>query len=103
MPGVGEQLAKRDRQLALANALGARLAGMDEPAAIAEATVEELQRAFGYHLSAVIRLRPMTASKRWRHAARPLTRCGCAAGPSHAIGADRPLLARAHAGAGQRR
>ena len=56
-PGVGEQLAKRSRQLALANALGARLAGISDPQAIAEATVEELRRAFGYHLSAVVRLR----------------------------------------------
>jgi diguanylate cyclase (GGDEF)-like protein/PAS domain S-box-containing protein len=57
-PGVGEQLAKRSRQLALANALGARLAGMSDVQAIAEVTVEELRRAFGYHLSAVIRVRP---------------------------------------------
>jgi diguanylate cyclase (GGDEF)-like protein len=57
-PGVGEQLAKRSRQLALANALGARLAGMSDVQAIAEATVEELRRAFGYHLTAVIRVRP---------------------------------------------
>jgi transcriptional regulator with GAF, ATPase, and Fis domain len=56
--GVGEQLAKRSRQLALANALGARLAGMTDVAAIAEATVEELRRAFGYHLTAVVRVRP---------------------------------------------
>jgi GAF domain-containing protein len=54
---VGEQLAKRSRQLALANALGARLVGMTATEAIAEAAVEELRRAFGYHLSAVIRLR----------------------------------------------
>jgi diguanylate cyclase (GGDEF)-like protein len=57
-PGVGEQLAKRSRQLALANALGARLAGMSDAQAIAEVTVEELRRAFGYHLTAVIRVRP---------------------------------------------
>jgi diguanylate cyclase (GGDEF)-like protein len=56
--GVSEQLAKRSRQLALANALGARLAGMSDVQAIAETTVEELRRAFGYHLSAVIRVRP---------------------------------------------
>jgi diguanylate cyclase (GGDEF)-like protein len=55
---VGEQLEKRSRQLALANALGARLAGMSDVDEIAEATVEELRRAFGYHLSAVIRIRP---------------------------------------------
>jgi diguanylate cyclase (GGDEF)-like protein len=55
---VGAQLAKRSRQLALANAVGARLAGMSDVQAIAEVTVEELRRAFGYHLSAVIRIRP---------------------------------------------
>jgi hypothetical protein len=47
-PGVGEQLAKRSRQLALANALGARLAGMSDVQTIAETTIEELRRAFGY-------------------------------------------------------
>jgi diguanylate cyclase (GGDEF)-like protein/PAS domain S-box-containing protein len=57
-PGVGEELAKRSRQLALANALGARLAGMSDVQAIADATVEELRAAFGYHLTAVVRLRP---------------------------------------------
>jgi GAF domain-containing protein len=51
------QLAKRSRQLALANALGARLDGMTDLVEIAEATVEELHRAFGYHLCAVIRVR----------------------------------------------
>ena len=54
---IGLQLAKRSRQLALANALGARLDGMTEIREIAEATVEELHRAFGYHMCAVIRLR----------------------------------------------
>jgi diguanylate cyclase (GGDEF)-like protein/PAS domain S-box-containing protein len=51
------QLAKRSRQLALANALGARLDGMTDVTEIAEATVEELHRAFGYHMCAVIRVR----------------------------------------------
>jgi hypothetical protein len=54
---IGLQLAKRSRQLALANALGARLDGMTDVQEIAEATVEELHRAFGYHMCAVIRLR----------------------------------------------
>jgi diguanylate cyclase (GGDEF)-like protein/PAS domain S-box-containing protein len=54
---MGVQLAKRSRQLALANVLGARLDGMTEVRDIAEATVEELHRAFGYHMCAVIRLR----------------------------------------------
>ena len=54
---MGVQLAKRSRQLALANVLGARLDGMTDLREIAEATVEELHRAFGYHMCAVIRVR----------------------------------------------
>jgi diguanylate cyclase (GGDEF)-like protein len=54
---IGMQLAKRSRQLALVNAIGARLDGMTAVQSIAEATVEELHRAFGYHMCAVIRLR----------------------------------------------
>jgi diguanylate cyclase (GGDEF)-like protein len=54
---VATQLAKRSRQLAVANALGSRLAGMSDIQRIAEATVEELHRAFGYHMCAVIRVR----------------------------------------------
>jgi len=50
-----ERLRKRTRQLALANALGARLAGMTDVQAILEATVEELHRAFGYFLCAAVR------------------------------------------------
>jgi GAF domain-containing protein/diguanylate cyclase with GGDEF domain len=57
-PGpVATQLAKRSRHLAVANALGSRLAGMNDIHRIAEATVEELHRAFGYHMCAVIRVR----------------------------------------------
>jgi len=52
-----ERLRKRTRQLALANALGTRLAGMTDADAIIDAAVEELHRAFGYHRSALIRLR----------------------------------------------
>jgi diguanylate cyclase (GGDEF)-like protein/PAS domain S-box-containing protein len=55
---MGVQLAKRARQLALANALGERLHEMTDIGEIAEATVEELHRAFGYHMCAVIRVRP---------------------------------------------
>ena len=54
---MGVALAKRSRQLALANALGARLDGMTGVREIAEATVEELHRAFGYHMCALIRVR----------------------------------------------
>jgi diguanylate cyclase (GGDEF)-like protein len=49
-------LAKRSRQMALANALGARLDGMSDVREIAEATVDELHRAFGYHMCAVLRV-----------------------------------------------
>ncbi len=52
-----ERLRKRTRQLAMANALGTRLAGMTDPQAIIEAAVDELHRAFGYHHCAVVRLR----------------------------------------------
>jgi diguanylate cyclase (GGDEF)-like protein/PAS domain S-box-containing protein len=54
---ISIELAKRSRQMALANALGARLDGMSDLREIAEATVDELHRAFGYHMCAVIRLR----------------------------------------------
>jgi diguanylate cyclase (GGDEF)-like protein len=50
-----ERLRKRTRQLGLANELGARLAGMTDVQGILDATVEELHRAFGYWLCAVVR------------------------------------------------
>jgi HD-GYP domain-containing protein (c-di-GMP phosphodiesterase class II) len=52
-----ERLRVRTRQLALANALGTRLAAMTDPQEIMEAAVDELHRAFGYFLCAVIRVR----------------------------------------------
>ena len=52
-----DRLRKRTRQLALANALGARLAAMTDPREITTAAVEELHRAFGYYLCAIIRIR----------------------------------------------
>ncbi|MCW2991540.1 MAG: Cyclic di-GMP phosphodiesterase response regulator RpfG, partial [Solirubrobacterales bacterium] len=52
-----ERLQKRTRQLVLANALGARLAGMQDAEDIVTAAVDELHRAFGYFLCGVIRLR----------------------------------------------
>src|SRR5204862_6162942 len=45
------------RQLELANALGARLAQMNDVGQIVEAAVEELNGAFGYFVCAVIRIR----------------------------------------------
>ena len=50
-----ERLRKRTRQLGLANALAARLAGMTDVEEILDATVDELHRAFGYFLCAVVR------------------------------------------------
>ena len=50
-----QRLRKRTRQLGLANELGARLAGMTDVDGILDATVEELHRAFGYFLCAVVR------------------------------------------------
>jgi diguanylate cyclase (GGDEF)-like protein len=52
-----ERLRLRTRQLALANAIGTRLSAMTEPQQILDAAVEELHRAFGYFLCAVVRLR----------------------------------------------
>jgi diguanylate cyclase (GGDEF)-like protein len=52
-----EPLRRQARQLELANALGARLAQMKDIGEIVDATVDELQGAFGFFVSAVIRIR----------------------------------------------
>ncbi len=52
-----ERLRKRTRQLALANAHGARVAALRDPAELVEAAVEELHRGFEYFLCALLRLR----------------------------------------------
>ncbi|MEX2413592.1 MAG: sensor domain-containing diguanylate cyclase, partial [Thermoleophilaceae bacterium] len=52
-----ERLRLRTRQLALANALGTRLSAMTDPQEILDAAVEELHRAFGYFLCAIVRVR----------------------------------------------
>jgi diguanylate cyclase (GGDEF)-like protein len=52
-----QRLRKRTRQLGLASALGARLAAMNDVDDICNAAVDELNRAFGYHLCAVIEIR----------------------------------------------
>ena len=52
-----ERLRKRTQQLSMANSLGTRLAGMTAPQPILEAAVEELHRAFGYYLCAIVRIR----------------------------------------------
>ncbi|MEA2448870.1 MAG: hypothetical protein QOG63_802 [Thermoleophilaceae bacterium] len=49
-----EPLRKRSRQLALVNSLGARLAELTRVEEIVEAAVDELQRTFGYSMSAVV-------------------------------------------------
>jgi diguanylate cyclase (GGDEF)-like protein len=50
-----EPLRKRNRQLTLANALGARLSEMTDVSEIVDAAVEELHRAFGYFTCAIVR------------------------------------------------
>src|SRR5437764_7431281 len=50
-----EPLRKRNRQLTLANALGARLSEMTDVGEIVDAAVDELHRAFGYFTCAVVR------------------------------------------------
>ena len=55
---VDERLRKRTRQLALANALGARIAAMTDAAAILETAVEELHEAFGFFSAAAVQARP---------------------------------------------
>jgi diguanylate cyclase (GGDEF)-like protein len=54
---LDDRLRKRTRQLAAANALGARLAAMTDVGDILDAAVDELHRAFGYFCVAVIRMR----------------------------------------------
>jgi GAF domain-containing protein len=52
-----ERLRKRTRQLALVNALGARIAELSDPHEIVDAAVDELHRGFEYFLCAVLRKR----------------------------------------------
>jgi diguanylate cyclase (GGDEF)-like protein len=52
-----ERLRVRTRQLSLANGLGTRLSAMTDPDAIIAAAVEELHRAFGYFVCAIVRVR----------------------------------------------
>jgi diguanylate cyclase (GGDEF)-like protein len=52
-----ERLRKRARQLALVNAVGARLSGLSEQVEVVDAAVDELHRAFEYFLCSVLRLR----------------------------------------------
>ena len=68
-----ERLRVRTRQLALANAIGTRLSAMTDPDEIVTAAVEELERAFGYFLSAIVRIREdnYVEAVAWRGAAQP--------------------------------
>lgn len=52
-----ERLRRRTRALAVANALGAQISSMASAGDVLEATVSELQRAFGWPLVAVVRAR----------------------------------------------
>jgi len=52
-----ERLRIRTRQLSLANAIGVRLSAMTDPEEIIDAAVDELNRAFGYFLCAIVRIR----------------------------------------------
>jgi diguanylate cyclase (GGDEF)-like protein len=52
-----ERLRLRTRQLSLANAIGTRLSAMTDPEEIIGAAVDELNRAFGYFLCAIVRIR----------------------------------------------
>jgi diguanylate cyclase (GGDEF)-like protein len=53
-----EPLRKRTQQLTLANALGARLSELNDVNEILDVAVEELHEAFGYLVTAVVRVRP---------------------------------------------
>jgi diguanylate cyclase (GGDEF)-like protein len=68
-----ERLRVRTRQLALANAIGVRLSAMTDPEEIIAAAVDELERAFGYFLCAIVRIREdnYVEAVAWRGAAVP--------------------------------
>ncbi len=53
-----ERLARRHRHLAMANALGTRLAAMTDVDEIVRAAVEELHRAFGFYSCVVVQIVP---------------------------------------------
>jgi diguanylate cyclase (GGDEF)-like protein len=51
------ELRKRTRQLALAGTVAARVAALDDERAIVQAAVDEVQRAFQFALTAILRVR----------------------------------------------
>ena len=87
-----EPLRKRTQQLTLANALGARLSEMTDVDEIVDVAVEELQRAFGYFLSAVIRVDPGGIARAGRDARRRRGRGLAGAAPIEVI--ERALAER---------
>jgi diguanylate cyclase (GGDEF)-like protein len=68
-----ERLRVRTRQLSLANAIGTRLSAMTDPDEIIGAAVDELNRAFGYFLCAIVRIREdnYVEAVAWRGTAMP--------------------------------
>jgi diguanylate cyclase (GGDEF)-like protein len=68
-----ERLRVRTRQLSLANAIGTRLSAMTDPEQIIGAAVDELNRAFGYFLCAIVRIREdnYVEAVAWRGTALP--------------------------------
>jgi diguanylate cyclase (GGDEF)-like protein len=68
-----ERLRVRTRQLSLANAIGTRLSAMTDPEEIIGAAVDELNRAFGYFLCAIVRIREdnYVEAVAWRGTALP--------------------------------
>ncbi len=68
-----ERLRVRTRQLSLANAIGTRLSAMTDPEEIIGAAVDELNRAFGYFLCAIVRIREdnYVEAVAWRGTAMP--------------------------------
>ncbi len=68
-----ERLRIRTRQLSLANAIGTRLSAMTDPEEIIGAAVDELERAFGYFLCAIVRIREdnYVEAVAWRGTAMP--------------------------------
>ncbi|HWH43221.1 MAG TPA: GAF domain-containing protein [Thermoleophilaceae bacterium] len=86
-----DRLRRRTRGLAVANALGARLAGASGVAEVVESAAAELQRSFGWPLVGIVRLR----EDHWVElcaAAGPLAPQG--APPAHAQPGESGLIGR---------
>ena len=82
-PRPDRAAAQADPPAGAGQRTGTRLAAMTDPQAILDAAVDELHRAFGYFLCAVIRIAATTASSNASRAAgRPSTDSSSASGPS---------------------